>query len=195
MKLNRSFYSTSALSAAPNLIGKVLVHRSDFGITSGIIVEAEAYVGSMDAAAHSYPYLRTARTEIQYGFGGFAYVYMIYGLHYCMNIVTGPVGEPEVVLIRALEPLSGIELMKRRRKTSQIRNLCSGPGKLCAAMGITKEHYGEDLCGDRLYLETGPVCDFEIETSKRIGIDYAGRAADYPWRFIMKDNQFVSGRL
>lgn len=193
IKLKKGFYRRNALEVAPELLGKILVHESSQGITKGKIVEVEAYLGSLDPAAHSYKNSRSPRTLIQYDEGGYAYIYLIYGMYYCMNIVTNKVNIPEVVLIRALEPIDGIELMKQRRGTDKIQNLSSGPGKLCQAMGINKTHYGMDLCKNTLYLEESKVDDnIVVETSKRINIDYAGEAKDYLWRYTIKDNPFVS---
>lgn len=193
MKLNRSLYTCGVLEASEKLLGKILVHRTKEGITKGRIVELEAYNGAIDKAAHSYPNRCTERTRIQFGEGGYAYIYFIYGMYYCMNIVTGRSNEPESVLLRALEPVEGIELMKKRRGTDKLRNLCNGPGKLCQAMGITKEQYGMDLCGDILYLEDAESVEPEnILRTKRINVDYAEEAKDYLWRYIIKDNPFVS---
>ncbi|MDF2588758.1 MAG: 3-methyladenine glycosylase [Anaerocolumna sp.] len=192
MKLQRSFYQKNAIEVAKELLGKVIVHESSEGITKGKIVEVEAYMGPMDAAAHSYK-VKSTRTNVQYGEGGYAYVYLIYGMYYCMNIVANTPDVPEVVLLRALEPVEGIDLMKQRRKTDKMSNLCSGPGKLCQALGIDKTNYGMDLCGDELYLEYPKEKeDIEIEASKRINIDYAGEAKDYLWRFTIKGNKFLS---
>ncbi|MBQ7589303.1 MAG: DNA-3-methyladenine glycosylase [Verrucomicrobia bacterium] len=194
MKLERSFYTREILTVSRELIGKNLVHRTAEGITKGRIVEVEAYVGTVDKASHAYGNKRTGRTAIQYSVGGFAYVYLIYGMYDCMNIVTGQEGLAEVILIRALEPVEGIELMRERRHTTALKNLCSGPGKLCMAMGITRECYGLDLCGDELYLEEGsvPVKPDEISATKRINIDYAEEARDFPWRFILTGSPFLS---
>ncbi|MBD5540085.1 MAG: DNA-3-methyladenine glycosylase [Lachnospiraceae bacterium] len=193
MKLERSFYTGGVLEVSEKLLGKVLVHRTKEGITKGRIVELEAYNGATDKAAHSYPNLCTERTKIQFGEGGYAYIYFIYGMYYCMNIVTGRSNEPESVLLRALEPVEGIELMKKRRGTDKLRNLCSGPGKLCQAMGITKAQYGMDLCGDTLYLEDAkPVAPESILRTKRINVDYAEEAKDFLWRYTIKDNPYVS---
>lgn len=181
------------LSVAKNLLGKVLVHKTKDGITKGRIVEAEAYMGEHDKAAHSYKNLQTKRTQIQFGEGGFAYIYVIYGMHNCMNIVANKAGKAEAILIRALEPTDGIALMEKRRNTTKIKNLCSGPGRLCQAMDITREQYGMDLCGEELYLEDAPpLSEPEIECSKRINVDYAEEAKDYLWRFTIKDNPFLS---
>ncbi|MCM1399165.1 MAG: DNA-3-methyladenine glycosylase [Clostridium sp.] len=193
MKLKRSFYNRDTLVVSEELLGKTLVHVTEEGITKGKIVEVEAYIGPMDKAAHSYGNRNSARTKIQYGEGGYAYVYLIYGMYICMNIVTNKKDMPEVVLIRALEPLEGIDLMKKRRKTDKIKNLCNGPGKLCQAMGITKENYGDDLCENVLYLEDEiPVPKDCILKTKRINIDYAEEAKDYLWRFSIQDNPYVS---
>ena len=190
-KLNRDFYSHDACCVAEKLIGKVLVHDSHDGLTSGIIVEAEAYRGPEDKAAHSYAGKRTSRTEIMYHEGGLAYVYLIYGMYYCFNVTASYPGKPEAVLIRAIEPLEGIELMIQRRKISDVRNLCNGPGKLCSAMGITREHYGIDLCGDELYITEG-VKDFRVKTSERVNIDYAEECRKFLWRYFADGNKFVS---
>lgn len=192
MKLNRDFYIRSGLIVARELIGKQLVHNSVDGTTKGIIVEVEAYMGSDDAAAHSYKALRTTRTAIQFGIGGHSYVYRIYGMHTCMNVVANLPECPEAVLIRALEPTDGIELMKKRRQKQSLRELCNGPGKLCQAMGISMEHYGTDLCGDEMYIETVDGESPDIVATKRINVDYAGEAAGYPWRFVLRGSRFVS---
>lgn len=187
-KLEREFYIRDVNIVARDLIGKLLVHESNGGITSGFIIETEAYKGPEDKASHTYNNRRTSRTEIQFHEGGYAYVYMIYGMHYCFNITVNIASKPEAVLIRALSPHEGIELMKRRRKTESLRNLCNGPGKLCSAMGITKEHYGIDLCGDELYLidceRPAPV----IMTSPRINIDYAEEYVNAEWRYYAASN-------
>ena len=191
MKCCREFYLKSGLEVARDLIGKKLVHNSAEGLTSGIIVETEAYMGAIDAAAHSYKGL-TERTKIQFGVGGYAYVYLIYGMYTCMNVVVNVENIPECVLIRALQPIEGIELMKIRRKKNNLRDLCSGPGKLTQAMGITKNHYGIDLCGEEIFIEEVENFTPDITATKRINIDYAGDAANYFWRFILTDNKFLS---
>lgn len=193
MKIERDFYNRDTLIVAEEILGKTLVHVTKEGITKGKIVEVEAYIGPKDKAAHSYNNLYSERTKIQYGEAGYAYIYLIYGMHNCMNIVTNKASLPESILIRAIEPLEGIEIMKQRRKTENIKILCNGPGKLSQAMGITKEHYGADLCGDVLYLEEGTSLQKEqILKTKRINIDYAGEAKDYLWRFVIKNNPYVS---
>ena len=136
MKLDRNFYLRSGLEVAPELIGKQLVHVTPEGATKGIIVEVEAYMGHSDAAAHSYKADRSGRTAVQYGLGGFLYLFTVYGMHLCTNIVVNRKEQPEAILIRALEPTDGIELMQQRRNQQNIRALCNGPGKLTQAMGI-----------------------------------------------------------
>lgn len=201
-KLTREFYRQDTVEVARDLIGRTLVHRTNEGLTAGKIVEAEAYAGRTDAACHSARGSREGRTSVMYGPEGFAYIYLIYGMYNCMNIVTGSVNEPEAVLIRALEPLVGLKLMWSRRgmqdtgKEKDLRRLCAGPGRLCMAMAIDKTCYGLDLCGDKLYLEKGERPAGEsIITTPRINVDYAGEAADYPWRFILKDSPFLSQRI
>ncbi len=190
-KLQREFYQRNACPAAHDLIGKVLVHSSNEGVTSGIIIETEAYCGPEDKAAHSYNGRRTSRTEIMYHDGGFAYVYLIYGMYCCFNVTAGLPGKPEAVLIRSLEPLEGEDLMMRRRSTDKRVNLCSGPGKLCAAMDINLRHYGIDLCGDELYIiDEGRK--YDIAVSKRVNIDYAEECREYLWRYYAEGNIYVS---
>ena len=190
MKLPREFYLRDGLTVARELIGKKIVTNLPEGLTGGIIVETEAYMGTRDAAAHSYRG-KTERTKIFFGAGGFVYVYLIYGMHLCTNVVANVEDVPEAVLIRALEPTDGIELMKIRRGKKNLRELCSGPGKLSQAWGVTKNFYGADLCGEEIFIET---TDFqtEISATKRINVDYAGEAANFPWRFIAAGNKFLS---
>lgn len=192
-KMERSFYERGTLDVARDLLGKYIVHDTSDGRTSGKIVEVEAYVGSKDAASHAYNNKYTSRTKVMFGKGGYAYVYLIYGIYYCMNVVTNIESYPEAVLIRGIEPIDGIDLMKRRRGTDNLLNLCSGPGKLCAAMGISKAQNEIDLCGEKLYLLSGQTVSPEcIVSTPRINIDYAKDARSYLWRFIIKDNPFLS---
>ena len=189
MKLGREFYQRDGLTVARELIGKKLVTNLPEGLTNGIIVETEAYMGALDAAAHSYRG-KTERTKIFYGVGGFVYVYLIYGMHICTNVVANAENVPEAVLIRALEPIDGVELMRTRRGKKNLRELCSGPGKLSKALGITKNFYGADLCGDEIFIEDGE--NLRVETTKRINVDYAGAAANFLWRFVAADSKFLS---
>ena len=182
-----------ANAVAPELLGKLLVHRSVAGVTSGIIVEVESYIGPFDKGAHSYLNRRTERTEIQFGLGGYAYIYAIYGMHFCFNIVTNIKEKPEVVLVRALEPVEGLELMRQRRNTINCIDLCNGTGNICQAMGITKKLYGCNLCGNELYLESlQDVERGQIMVSPRINIDYADECKDYLWRYFIQNNPYVS---
>ena len=192
-KLERSFYERETLDVARELLGTYIVHETVEGKTSGKIVEVEAYIGSIDAACHAYQNKCTNRTKIMFGEGGHAYIYLIYGIHYCMNIVSNKTNYPEAILIRAVEPIEGLDLMAKRRGTDNLLNLCSGPGKLCIAMGISKAQNEIDLCGEKLYLISGDVVAKElIVSTPRINIDYAGEARNFLWRFIIKDNPFVS---
>ena len=192
--MNHSFFRQDTVELARKLLGCLLVHRTPDGVAGGMIVEAEAYVGAIDKACHAYRN-RSERTEIMYHDGGYAYVYFIYGMHYCFNVVTGPEGEGNAVLIRALEPVIGLDLMRKRRRMNQLRNLCSGPGKVCQALDITKNEYGLDLCNAdsplRL-IQYRHVPDAKIVASPRINVAYAGEAAAWPWRFYVKDNPYVS---
>jgi DNA-3-methyladenine glycosylase len=189
--LPRAFYARPVLSVARDCIGKHLVHANAVGTTVGRIVEAEAYRGPEDRAAHSYGGRRTARTEVMFGPPGFAYVFLVYGLHWHFNLVTTASGEPHAVLIRAVEPLEGIELMASRRGLpADARDLTNGPGKLCSAFGIGREAYASDLTQPPLFLSDGPRR--RVGRSPRIGIDYAGDWASRPWRFYDRDSPYVS---
>ena len=193
--MNHSFFRQDTVELARKLLGCLLIHRTPDGITGGMIVEAEAYVGASDKACHAYRN-RSERTEIMYGDGGFAYVYLIYGMHHCFNVVTGPAGEGNAVLIRALEPVIGLELMRKRRQADKLQNLCSGPGKVCQALGITKNEYGLDLCAEDSPLRLiryRRIPDDQVASSPRINVAYAEEAAAWPWRFYVKDNMYVSG--
>ncbi len=189
-KLSRDFYLRDALFLSKEILGKYLVHDSPSGKTIGKIVETEAYLGEDDPASHVYGRGMTERTKIQYGEGGYAYIYQTYGMYFCFNVVCGKKGEPLCVHIRALEPIEGIEVMKKRREIhspDNYQNLANGPAKLCQAMGITKDLYGEDLCGNKLYLLEGEKVDHSlIISAPRIGIDYAGKAKHYPWSFFIE---------
>ncbi|WP_367566632.1 DNA-3-methyladenine glycosylase [Lacrimispora sp.] len=198
--LNRDFYNRDSITVAKELLGKVLVHETGGKRVSAGIVETEAYMGVIDKAAHSYGGKRTPRVEIMYGEPGHSYVYLIYGMYHCFNMVTGPQGVPQAVLIRALEPVEGLDLMAYNRyqkpygelSKKQITGLTSGPGKLCRAFLIDKELNGEDLCGSRLYVEEGETNGLSIVESRRVGIDYAEEAKDFLWRFYIEGNPYVS---
>lgn len=200
-KLDREFYRGDTLDVSRRLLGKLLVHRVDGIELIGRIVEVEAYKGPQDKAAHSYNNKRTERVEVMYGPPGFAYIFAIYGMYYCMNIVTEEAETPNAILIRALEPISPLNHLAHNRynkdysdlNKSSIINMTNGPGKLCRALKIDKTNYGEDLCRNSLYLLDNEAKEnIEICTSPRINIDYAEEAIHYPWRFFIKDNPFVS---
>ena len=192
MILPRSFYEGDSREVARNLLGQVLVRESEEGIAAGIIVETEAYLGKRDDAAHSYKGA-TERVRVLFGEKGAAYIYLIYGIYHCLNIASGPAGEPECVLIRALEPVEGLELMARRRGTEKVRDLCRGPGRLCQALAIGRSLYGADVTKPGpLYIREGRRPE-KILSTPRIGIEYAFHTKDEPWRYIVSGSPFVSG--
>jgi DNA-3-methyladenine glycosylase len=190
-KLPRSFYQRSTVDVARQLLGKYLVRKHPDGTTVGRIIETEAYVGPEDKACHASRG-RTPRTEVMFGPAGHAYVYFVYGFHHMLNLVTEDVGFPAAVLIRAVEPVAGITLMKKRRKTKEPRNLASGPGKLCAAFSIDRSLNGIDLGGPLLYAYDNGEPAPKIAAKPRIGVNYAGRWKHKRWRFLIPDNEFVS---
>ena len=197
MKLPREFYTRpNVLTVARDLLGKLLVVPTRDGMRiSGLIVETEAYRGPQDRASHAYGGRRTNRTETMYGLGGTAYVYFVYGMYNQFNVVTNVQGIPHAVLVRALEPVEGIEIMRQRRHGLSDHNLTNGPGKLCIALGIDRSLDRADLTGDTVWLEQGrPVARSKIVSGPRIGIDYAEEWIDKPWRFWIRDNPFVSRR-
>ncbi|MDX9828112.1 MAG: DNA-3-methyladenine glycosylase [Spirochaetia bacterium] len=199
-KLARDFYARDALSVAKDLLGKLIVRIVDGQELSAMIVETEAYMGTDDKAAHFFGGRRTPRVEVIYGEPGYSYVFFVYGMHHCFNIVTGCKGVPQAVLIRAAEPICGIEQMARNRykkpyaqlEKKQLTQLTNGPGKLCQALGIDRSCNCMDLCGGELFLTDHARDAFEIVSSKRIGIDYAQEARAYPWRMYIRDNCYVS---
>lgn len=194
-KLPREFYTRpNVVTVARELLGKLLVvPASDRIRVSGRIVEVEAYRGPQDRAAHSYGGRRTKRTETMYGVGGTVYVFFVYGMYYQFNVVTNVREAPHAVLIRAVEPVDGIELMRRRRRGQPDHNLTNGPGKLCIALGIDRQLDAADLLGNRVWLEDGPkIPRSQIASGPRIGIDYAEEWKDKPWRFWIRGNPFVS---
>jgi len=196
-RLRRDFFlRTDTLRIARELLGKLLVVTGPSGErVSGMIVETEAYLGEIDKAAHSFGGRRTARNEITYAEGGHVYVFFVYGMYYQLNLVTGLVDHPHVVLIRAVEPVEGIELMRRRRGEMKDKNLTSGPGKLCIALGIDRDLNGEDLTeSERIWVEEyRTIRKMAIASGPRVGIDYAEEFIEMPWRFWIEGNDFVSG--
>jgi DNA-3-methyladenine glycosylase len=195
MRLEKEFFiRDDTLRVAKDLLGKLLVVPDGSGSrVAGMIVETEAYLGEIDKAAHSYNGRRTARNEITYSEGGHVYVFFVYGMYYQLNLVTGQAGDPHVVLIRAVEPVEGIEIMRTRRGEMKDKNLTSGPGKLCIALGIDRGLNGEDLLGERIWVEEHrKITKAMISEGRRVGIDYAEEFAEMPWRFWVKDNPYVS---
>ncbi|MBU3156635.1 DNA-3-methyladenine glycosylase [Clostridium estertheticum] len=201
MKLTREFYARETLQVARELLGKVLVNDVDGVVVKGRIVETEAYIGSIDKACHAYGGKHTPRVETLYGMPGIAYVYFIYGMYHCFNVITKEKGIPEGVLIRAIEPIQGLDEMSKLRfkkdynelTKAQVKNLTTGPSKLCIAMHINKENNQQDLCTSELYIEESmDKEEIQIIEAKRIGINYAEEAADFLWRFYIKDNICVS---
>lgn len=192
-KLERSFYDRDARIVAEDLIGKVIVRKYEDKIIKARINETEAYIASIDKASHAYGGKITPRTKVMFGPPGHTYVYFIYGMYFCMNFVTEKEGICSAVLIRGAEPLENIEEMciNRYNKSielltkNQIKNLSNGPGKLCNALKITKEHNGIDLTGNEIYVEDDGFKDFNVEKTKRINIDYAEEAKDFLWRYIL----------
>jgi DNA-3-methyladenine glycosylase len=191
--LPRAFYARPVLTVARDVIGKVLVHVTPAGVMAGRVVEAEAYRGPADRAAHSWAGRRTQRTEVMFGAPGFAYVFFVYGMHWHLNLVTTAEGAPHAVLLRALEPVAGLPLMAARRGLGErdVR-LTNGPGKLCQALGIDRDHYGVDLTGRALFLAETGVPRGKLERAARIGVDYAGSWAEKPWRYFESGNPWVS---
>jgi len=215
-KLKREFYTRPLITIAKELLGKILVKTENTPITArpqtsnnlipaqsqisqtflaGKIVEVEAYDGSVDQAAHTF-IGRTKRNEIMFRQGGYLYVYFTYGVHFCSNVVTGKEGQGTAVLIRALEPVFGIEKLIINRFGRDLKNekeklnLTSGPGKVCSALSITKEHYGTDLTKDEIFILDRPVINKkDIAAGKRVGIS---KSIDLPWRFYIQGNAYVS---
>lgn len=189
--LPRSFYDREVLDIAPELIGTILVHRSSEGTTAGRIVECEAYRGPEDLAAHSAGGRRTKRTEAMFGPPGRTYMFLLYGVNWAFNVVVAAEGTPHAILVRAIEPIHGLDLMSKRRGVEAHRTiLTNGPGKLTGAMGLDASHYGEDLCASRLFI--APGTSSIVGTSARINVDYAGEHAALPWRYYERGNRYVS---
>lgn len=191
--IKESFYQTDTESVAKNLLGKKLVHIVNGHRISGIITETEAYLGIKDKACHTYAGKKTDKTKSMYLDGGHAYIYFIYGKYYCFNVVTRTQEHPEAVLIRSLEPLEGIEWMKKIRNKEKISDLTTGPGKLCEALAITKKQDGMSLVNSELTIEEHKnLSSNQIVARPRVGIHYAEEAISWPLRFYIKDNSFVS---
>lgn len=205
MRLDKEFYKRDTRVVAEELLGKILVRKINGRLLKGRIVETEAYIGEIDKACHAYGGKRTQRTELLYGEPGLAYVYFIYGLYHCFNLITEREGYASGVLVRAVEPLEEIETIcelrfkKAYKELSRYekKNISNGPSKLCMAMNITKAENGvQTIRSDELYVEEPSeeykLDKFEIVKSKRVGIDYAEEARDFLWRYYIKGNPYVS---
>jgi DNA-3-methyladenine glycosylase len=191
-RLGTEFFVRDAVTVAHDLVGKHLIRRLDGSEVVCRIVETEAYMGPTDKASHAYKNRASKRTEVFYRRGGYLYIYFIYGMYYCCNIITNVADRPEAVLLRAVEPLAGIDVIRKRRNTQRPRDLTNGPGKLCQALDIDGRLYGYDVTeGQELWLED-PHETFPVIASVRINIDYAGEYRDKPWRFYIEDSPFVS---
>ena len=196
-KLTLEFFERdNVVEIARDLLGKILITKIDGITTSGRIVETEAYIGITDRASHTYNGKRTARNEHMYAAAGNAYVYICYGMHHLFNVVTNKKNIPDAVLIRAVEPIDGIDnMLKRTGKLKLDNTLTKGPGNVGRALGISKKHSGLNLLGNKIFIGGDDIVytENEIGTSPRIGVESAGAAALYPYRFFVKGNKFVSG--
>ena len=200
-KLGIDFYQREdILTISRQLLGKILCTNFNDKLTTGIIVETEAYAGIMDKASHAYGGRRTQRTEVMYAEGGTAYVYLCYGIHHLFNVVTNVEDIPHAVLIRAINPIEGIDIMLQRRKLSKpLPKLTAGPGILSRALGICTDHSGMSLMGNKIWIENNHPFnhlegaeEYDVISSPRVGCQYAGKDAHKPWRFRIKGNKWVS---
>ena len=196
MRWTEENFQTDAITLARNLIGQTLLRDLDGHHVGGVIVETEAYLGVDDRAAHSFGGRRSPRIESMYATAGTAYVYLIYGLHHCFNVVCGEIDEPTAVLIRAIEPTIGLERIRlRRTRIKADRALCSGPGRLCEALAITRDNDGEALYGrSKIWIEETRTLNsaIAIDATPRVGVDYAGEWAKKPLRFCLHASKWVS---
>ncbi len=194
-KLKLSWYQNDNVAEVSKmLLGKILCTNIDGIVTKGKIVETEAYSGYNDKASHANNHKKTKRNAVMFGPGGYAYIYLCYGIHHLFNVVTNVEGSAEAVLIRGIEPIEGVELMMKRRNMKRPeKRLTGGPGVLSQALGIQTSFYGEALDGDTIWIEDNePIEDDLIVTTTRIGVEYAEEDALKPWRFYIKENAWVS---
>lgn len=195
IKIELSWYlNDNVLEVAKGLLGKVLCTRIDGKVTKGKIVETEAYSGNNDKACHANNQNKTKRNRVMFEAGGHAYVYLCYGIHHLFNVVTNKEGSADAVLIRAVEPIGGVEIMLKRRKMRSVdKKLTAGPALLSQALGILTDHYGTNLKSEIIWVEEGEnVCEDKIVSTTRIGVDYAEEDALKLWRFYIKENAWVS---
>ena len=188
-KLPRSFYNRPTLDVARDLLGKTICYRTVRRRLAGRIVEVEAYIGEDDPACHAAPG-PTRRNRVMYGKPGFSYIYFIYGMYHCFNIVTEREGFPAAVLLRAAEPLEGLDVMAEKSPRSRPTMILSGPGKFCRSLGLTGRQSGVDLTGSLLYLRENSLPVGDIVVTRRVGIN---RGVDLPYRFFLSDSSAVSG--
>ncbi len=194
-KLNRSFFRKSALELAQNILGKYLVRITPRGKAVVKIVEAEAYMGLDDEASHSYQGRLTERNKVMYEDGGVFYVYKIYGIYYCLNVVANKKNVPQAVFIRSAEPVEGVDILKKNRNMNKFNflHLTNGPSKMAQALDISLEFYGKSVENNQLYFLSGEkISPAKIVSAPRVNIDYAQSARDYPFRFYIRGNKFVS---
>ena len=194
--MDRAFYDRPTLEVARDLIGLVVVRRSPDGVVAGRVVETEAYIGLDDRASHASRG-RTSRNAVMFGPPGHAYVYFVYGMHWCLNLVTEPDGIPAAVLLRAVEPVEGIALMRARRpKARKDQQLTSGPARLCQALAVDGALDGADLCtpASALHVDDRGCARGTVVAAPRVGVDYAGEWAQKPFRFYEDESPFVSAR-
>lgn len=195
-KLSKDFYrQQDVVSVARHLLGKHIYSLVDGQLTGGIIVETEAYRGPDDRGSHAYNGKRTARNEMMYNAGGLVYMYICYGIHDMLNIVTGEEGISHAALIRAIQPIEGIDIMRHRRALfDKDLRLCQGPGSLAKSLGLSKIHNGVDLQGNVIWLtdEKHTYTDEQVVCSARVGMNFDGLYKAIPWRFYVKGNQYVS---
>jgi DNA-3-methyladenine glycosylase len=189
--LERDFYLRPTLEVAHDLIGKYLVYKTEAGLLSARLVEVEAYIGEDDLACHASVGI-TKRNAVMYGMGGYSYIYFIYGMYYCLNVVTEDEGFPAAVLIRGAEPVEGMELMRHHFGDDKHNLLTNGPGKLCKAFALTRKENGIDLTGNRLYLEDRGYKVGKIGRSTRIGIN---KGIEKKWRFVELNSQYLSAKI
>jgi len=187
-KLKRRFFEKPTLKVAKELLGKYLVVKKRGKLVYGKIVETEAYIGKKDPASHAYRGV-TPRTKLMFGEPGYAYIYLTYGMYYCLNFITEKEGFPAAVLVRAVEPKEGLDLMIKRRKIKNKENLTNGPGKVCKAFGLDKSLNGADICSDVIWIEDRGENPEKIVSASRIGIKVG---KDKKWRFYIEENRFVS---
>lgn len=200
-KLKKDFFERDGRVVAEELLGKFLIRKYEENILIGKIVETEAYIGKIDKACHAYGGRKTPRIMPLYSACGIAYVYSIYGMYHCFNVITGEENDPQGVLIRAIEPIEGLDEISKNRfkkvfnelKKKEILNLTSGPSKLCIALNIDKKLNNHSIFNDELYIAVSNSIE-KIQTvkSKRVGIDYSEEAKDFLWRYYVKNNKFVS---